>query len=191
MNPGPQSGIFFSFGKLFNQKLISMKKLFSSILLVISVFIFGQENKPLYFMGAGFGVFSGDTRESSAVGLNLNFALANVYMDFSSNFSTGDGEELDYSSSQTYESDKLQVNLINFGYAIRLNKVSIIPVMGYGWTRKIYQDPVAFDTYFYGDSEGKFNIGAIGVFEAFKGGGFYAGVGSFEVFKAGVYFSLL
>jgi hypothetical protein len=169
-----------------------MKKLFLLFVVVqLTQMIIAQDVKkkqePILFFGLGLASFSEDTKESSNLALNMGFAIYNFYFDFSSNLSTGKGEELDFTSSYTIKSNKLQVSVFNLGYAIRINKVSIIPLLGYGWTRGIYEDSLAFDTYYFGESKGDINIGAMGVFDLAGKGGLYAGLGTFENFKIGIW----
>ncbi|NCU32527.1 MAG: hypothetical protein EOM23_06265, partial [Candidatus Moranbacteria bacterium] len=95
-----------------------MKKLFLLFVVVhLTQLIIAQDVKkkqePISFMGLGLASFSQDTKESSNLALNLGFGIYNVYFDFSSNLSTGKGEELDFSSSYTTKSNKLQVSVFN------------------------------------------------------------------------------
>src|SRR5690606_440168 len=141
-----------------------MKKLlFLIAVLFLSVSsCYCQNNNLGFSFGAGVSVFSEDAKESSNVGAYLSFSINKVYFSIASNFAKGKGEELDYSSSETYNSNKVVLGLLNFGYIFEINKFNIIPVLGYGWSREIYEDPIAFDTYFYGDSETHFNAGVKG-----------------------------
>ena len=136
-------------------------------------------NEPLTFIGGGISYFNEDVKESSKMALNFSICTMNFYLDFASNLAKGKGTELDFQSSETRISNKMQLNVFNLGYAIRLNKVSIFPVIGYGWTRSIYEDPIAFDTYYYGEAEGKFNFGIKSSFNLFGNGGLIIGVGTF------------
>lgn len=167
-----------------------MKKFVLLILLSTAFTIIGsaQSSEITGMIGAGVSVFDAETKESSNAGVSLSFAISGFYIDLSSNFASGDGEELEFSSSQTYESDKLLVSVINFGYMVPVGEIRITPVMGYGWTREIFQDPVGWNTYYYGDAEGHFNIGVKGMLLLDKNFGLYFGVGAFERFSGGLSF---
>lgn len=179
---------------MFNLNSIKMRTLFIVVLALTAQIAIAQAQKtaqePITFINFGVSVYGVDANESSSAGIGFGMAFENVYFDISSNLSTGKGEELEFSSSYTKKSNKLQVNLINFGYAIRMNKTSIIPLVGYGWTREIYEDDLAFDTYYFGKSEGSFNLGVMGVFDLFDNGGLYVGAGIYENFKAGIWIGL-
>ena len=145
---------------------------------------------PITFMGVGLSFFNEDVNESTNTAFHFNMCFWNFYVDFASNLATGKGEELNFRSGQTTKSNKMRVSVINVGYAIRINKVSLIPVLGYGWTMDIYEDPIAFDTYFYDDPKSKFNLGAKAAFDLFGNAGLTAGLGTFEKFNISIWFGL-
>ena len=142
-------------------------------------------------MGGGVSYFPIDTKDASNVGFNIMFTINKIYCDISSNGASGDGEELDFSSSYTRPANKLNVGVFNVGYIISVKKVSIIPMVGYGWSNEIYQDPIGWDTYYYGKATGHFNIGVAGNVQLSKMVGLYVGVGNYERFKAGLSFQLM
>lgn len=169
-----------------------MKKLLLTIALAVALF-FTSQSQGLYSatMGAGISSFPIETYSSSNVGLNINFSVNKVYIDLASNYATGEGEELDYSTSQTYLTNKLSVGVVNVGYIISSKKAAIIPYIGYGWNSSIYQDNLGFNSYYYGAARNKFNFGIIGKILVYKQMSIYAGVGNYERFKAGLSFQLI
>lgn len=165
-----------------------MKKNILMVLLTLTIPIIAlsQTTDLDVMLGAGVSVFNADTKESYSAGISFSFAISGFYIDLASNFASGDGEELEFSSSQTYDSDKLLASVINFGYMIPLGNFRITPVIGYGWTKEIFQDPVGWDTYYYGDSEGRFNIGVKGMILFDEKVGLYFGVGCYERISGGL-----
>lgn len=164
-----------------------MKKL---LLFIALVFYFGnsysQNYNSFFTIGAGVSYFDKDVKESSNLGVNFSLSIGKVYFDVASNFSTGQGEELDFSSSETYKTDKISLGVVNVGYIINLKKFSVIPVLGYGWSTEIFEDPIAFDTYFYGDNEAHFNTGIKGSYLIGNNMAVNLGVGLFERFSGGI-----
>ena len=117
--------------------------------------------------------------------LSLDFAFDGYYMGFSSNYATGDGTELNYSSDSTYATDISNVSVLNFGYFIPLSKtISIAPILGYGSTSTIFQDPVGFNTYFYGATEVAVNLGVKATYIVDDSVGVMIGIGTFENLQA-------
>jgi hypothetical protein len=151
------------------------------------------EVQGLSFIGAGISSTNVDVGSSSRQGFTMSVAFANLYLDISSNFAVGEGSELDFSSSSTYESDRMRWSAMSIGYAIELRKnkslerIAIIPALAFGWTNKIYQDPLGFETYFVGESKVQpaFNIKCS--YQIAQNFGMMVGVGTFENFT----FSLL
>lgn len=138
----------------------------------------------------GVAVFNTESFESSNVGISLSMELANFYLGYSTNFAAGKGEELDYSSSQTNKTDKLRIYEINIGYTISLKKFSITPLLGFNTESKIYEDPIAFDSYYYGDKERNFSIGVTGSYYFSDHFSVYLGTGTYQIFKTGLRYSL-
>ena len=169
-----------------------MKKLLLIILLSIALFFTSQsQGLNSVTIGAGISSFPIETYSSSNIGFSCNFSINKVYFDLASNFAAGEGEELKYSTSQTYLTNKLSVGVINVGYIITSKKASIIPYIGYGWNSSIYQDNLGFSSYYYGAARNKFNFGIIGKILVYKQMSIYAGVGNYERFKAGLSFQLI
>ena len=131
------------------------------------------------FIGVGVSTIKQQTSWS------IDFAYDGYYMGFSSNYATGDGTELNYASDSTYATDSSNVSVLNFGYFIPLSKtISIAPILGYGSTSTIFQDPVGFNTYFYGETKGAVNLGVKATYIIDNSVGFMIGVGTFENLQA-------
>jgi hypothetical protein len=162
-----------------------MKKLLLVLfsMLVFTLTSFGQTDLSLGVTG-----FSLDTKLSSKVGLNIGVSINHFYCDLSSNMASGKGEELDFSSSSTYNANKMSVGVINVGYNIFIlpSKIwSITPMIGYGYAREIYEDPIGWDTYFYGDTKSYINFAVITKVYV-NNIGIFAGTGVIERFKFGL-----
>lgn len=162
-----------------------MKKI---IILLLAVLTFSSANSqklyPQSFGGFGLSMIDGQSAFS------MDFAIDGYYMGFASNYATGDGTELNYSTSSTYATDLSKVSVLNFGYFIPLSKnVMVAPILGYGWSSPIYQDPVGFDTYFYGSGESTVNLGIKATY-IMDNVGFMVGLGTFENFQACLIFKL-
>jgi hypothetical protein len=99
---------------------------------------------------------------------------------------SGKGEELNFSSSSTYNANKLSVGVINFGYNILPSNIwSVTPMIGYGYAREIYEDPIGWNTYFYGDTKAYINFAIITKIYVDKIG-IFIGTGVIEKFKFGL-----
>lgn len=152
------------------------------VMIMLSGSLFSQSSS----LGLYVGVFNEDTKESSKLGLGFSGSLYNLYFDYVSNYAFGKGEELYYATSQTCDSQKVQVSLINLGYRINVKWAYFIPTIGFGWRKHIYQDPVGWDTYYYGDTKIKFNPGLIAGIKLQSATSIFIGTGLFEIFKGGI-----
>lgn len=165
-----------------------MKKFIISLILIITIPIitFSQIDFSL-----GISNYSVDTKESTSVGFNFGFSYDFLYFDASSNFVSGKGEQLDFSSSSTYKTDKVNIVLINIGVNIYLVKSiwSITPLIGYGTTSAIYEDPIGWDTYYYDDKRGYANFGIMSKLYLNELG-IFIGTGTIENFKLGISFKV-
>lgn len=169
-----------------------MKKLLIIVTLSIVLFFTSQaQGLHSITMGMGISNFHIKTYSSSNIGVNFNFSVDQIYMDLSSNCAKGEGEYLDFTSTYTRQADKLNIGVCNIGYIITMKKVSIIPIVGYGWSRKIYQDPIGWDTYCYGKSSGHFNIGVVGNLQLSKVINLHIGIGTYERLKAGLAYQFI
>lgn len=138
-------------------------------------------NGKILHYGIGVSFFNEDVKQASNnTGVNMSLSLFNFHFDFAANMVTGKGTELDFQSNQTTKSDKKSIAVFNFGYSIDVKKFSFIPVLGYAYTEDIYEDPIAFDTFYYANHQGEINFGGrIGV-DLYKGAGIMVGVGTIE-----------
>lgn len=138
-------------------------------------------NGKMAHFGIGVSFFNEDVKQASNnTGVNMSLSLYNFHFDFAGNMVTGKGTELDFQSNQTTKSDKKSIAVFNFGYSIDVKKFSFIPVLGYAYTEDIYEDPIAFDTFYYANHQSEINLGGrIGV-DLYKGAGIMVGVGTFE-----------
>lgn len=153
------------------------------MMLVLTLTSFSQSDVSLGVVG-----FSLDTKLSSEIGLNMGVSINHFYCDLSGNMATGKGEELDFSSSSTYNANKLSVGVINVGYNIYILPThlwSVTPMIGYAWGREIYEDPIGWNTYFYGDTKSYVNFGLITKVYIDKVG-IFVGTGVIENFKFGL-----
>lgn len=165
-----------------NQKR-TMKKTLVLLALIIAAFtqIKAQE--------ASFGIhgsyFGRDSKKASNLGVGMSISYEKFYLDFAGNFAKGKGQYLDFSTSYSYPADKISFFVFNVGYILNINKIHIIPLIGYGAAADIYEDPVGWDTYYIGRST-IFNAGIIigaTIKDVIK---VYAGTGTFENAKFGI-----
>ncbi|MDP2338030.1 MAG: hypothetical protein Q8N05_16610 [Bacteroidota bacterium] len=164
-----------------------MKKLFTTLFLTfLFVGAYAQISIEPISIGLHANYFNAETKDSPKNGYGFSVSFNRIYMDISSNFSGGKGEYLEYSSQYSYSSEKIHITLLNFGYIIPVKSFSIIPVIGFGESKEIYQDPVGWETYYFGKSTTKINLGIIGTIKLSEHFRFHAGVGTFENFKAGL-----
>ena len=112
-------------------------------------------------MGLGVSVTTLDVGSASPVGLVFDLNMWNVHLDFASNMATGKGEYLEFSSTQTTKADKQVWYAINAGYNIEIkNSWYIVPKIGCIILRDIWEDPVAWDTYYEESAGTKAQFGA-------------------------------
>lgn len=158
------------------------------MVLLFSMMI-SQAQVGIFSIGVGASSFNVETEGSSNIGLGISLSVGRVYFDVASNLAHGKGEQLDFSSDYTYPTNKISAGVVNIGYIIPIKKIHIIPTIGYGFSNRIYQDPIGWDTYYNGKSDGAINLGVIGSISLTDNIKLYAGAGTFERFKAGITFS--
>ncbi len=141
-----------------------MKKLL--LILIILVFVltvnaqYSSMSDSNISMGLGISATTLDVGNASPVGLVMDIDIMNVHFDFASNLASGQGEYLDFSSSQTRKANKQLWYSINAGYAFNFKQNwSIIPKIGIVLLRNIYEDPIAWDTYYDEAAGTKFQAG--------------------------------
>ena len=149
---------------------------------------FSQKNN--YGIGVGTAIYSVNTNKSSVVGVNLSIFAKRFYFDISSNFSKGNGTYLEFASNSTYHTSKIETSVINIGFILPISdKISVIPYVGVGMQRPIYEDPILFPTYFYGKTTRYFSCGIVGRHYVSDRINIYLGGGVFELLKGGISYS--
>lgn len=127
--------------------------LVSIIILSVSINMFGQKSE-LNCVGAGMSFTRIDALESNSFGGCLDMTYKNFHLDFASNLAAGEGEELDFSSSETEFTNKRSWFIINAGYAIHIiDNIFITPKVGLVIVSDIYEDYVGQTTYFKSKNE--------------------------------------
>lgn len=138
-----------------------MKKLLVVVLaLFVSVYANAKNKREWWFeIGTGGGM-------SRVSGLNtgvfcISASIYDFYFEVATNFARGDGEYLDFSSSESYRLDKVCVTSIIAGWNINLfkNKLILLPKIGYTESSAIYNDPIAWDTWYKSKLKGKLYLG--------------------------------
>jgi hypothetical protein len=100
--------------------------------------------------------------KSNSTGLSIGYDYDWFHVDFATNFATGEGDELEFESSETYKEDKRSWYILNFGMNIQpIENVILTPKIGYVSIKDIYTDPIGTDTYFMEHYKTKFNLGVI------------------------------
>lgn len=163
-----------------------MKKLILIIAVLFSMSATAQE----FMLGLIANKFNVDTKNASSIGYGFIMSYNKVYMDFAGNLASGKGEYLDFSSSSTYNINKVSAMVFNLGYIIKYKKVALIPIIGYGSKGDIYQDPIGWDTY-YIKRKSEINVGVIGRINVSERTAIHLGYGVFDGFKFGISYNLI
>jgi len=152
------------------------------MLIVLTISSYSQD------LFIGVNRYSVNTNKSSPIGFIIGGTYNNLYFDVSSNLSKGIGRRIDFFfiSDVSVKTDKVSTTLFNIGYDIKKNKYHIVPIIGFGYTRNIWQDPLQdskLDTYYFKDKiQPHLNLGvSIKYFK--KHYGVLVGVGLMERFK--------
>lgn len=167
-----------------------MKKLFTILVVLFSMNVTAQQLQQKLMMGLTANKFNVDAENASNMGYGFIMSFNKIYFDFTGNFANGEGEYLEFSSSSTYAADKVSIIVMNFGYIINFKKAAIIPIIGWGRTGDIYQDPIGWDTYFI-KSKSHINIGLIGLLNVNEKVAIQAGYGLFDGIKIGISFKVM
>lgn len=171
--------------------------LFLIILLISSVHLSAQ----LIFdksIGMGVSYFNTDTKSSSNIGLHMEIAVSNFYVDCAFNNTQLNGE---YMNSTRYpflttdiyyiNVDLVKVGLVNAGYIVHIDKrFSLTPLVGFGWKNYITSmrhpwsgnriiTPIAY----YDNVIKYLNLGIITNIRLNRHISTHFGVGLFETFK--------
>jgi hypothetical protein len=164
-----------------------MKKLLLGALLLLSTLSFSQKKEKLFSGGLIITNYKMDTRESSNIGVGVTFTLWNIYFDINSNWVGGRGEQLDFQSSQSYDTYKTNVLSINGGYSFQLNKKFIVtPTIGMTSNSDIWEDPIGNTTNFSIERESKVGIGCNMQFEPLHPLNLLVGYNTNEGLKFGI-----
>jgi|SRR5690554_1545904 len=152
------------------------------IILVVGLFVLSANsfcqgltvNGKSYIVRTGVGVevTNIDAGNASATGYSIALDFAWFHLGVSANNAVGTGSYLAYNSTSTYSADKTAwwifylggvFPLINTNEGLTL--LSVRPKLGMVATRDIFNDPVAFDTYYYGETERSINLNVDLIFD--------------------------
>ncbi len=134
-----------------------MKTLFVLVITFISLNLFATPyfdkystiDNVKFSCSTGVAYITGDFLASNNSGFYLDFEFFKVHLDFASNFSSGEGTYLDFTSSKTYKTHKRSWVYFHIGYSFPLWKtIMVTPKIGMITIDNIYEDKLAFDTYF-------------------------------------------
>jgi hypothetical protein len=136
-----------------------MKKLLLILILsLISIFSYSQVNNAI---DIGTSYINISELNSPYYTFKFGLYFQNFYFDMGSNFSKGNGNELNKPSMILYKNIKAAIYIVNFGYRIELTKrFYFTPIIGLINIREIYQDNKGWNNWFYGDIINKLNLGA-------------------------------
>ncbi len=143
-------------------------KTFSSLkFILLFILITSFSNLKAQFGDIGFGIGMGvsftslDVGDASPAGLLFDLDFGAFHMDVASNFATGQGEYLEFSSSYTSKANKQKWYAINGGYNLPVKNWFIFtPKAGVVVLADIWEDPIAWDTYYEESAGTKFQVGA-------------------------------
>jgi hypothetical protein len=138
--------------------------------------------------GLGVGPVLYNSSGKSNLGIQVGFIVSNFYFDVSAGGDKGKGQYLDFSSSYTRATDKVSVTSINVGRAFSVSSFTLIPKIGVAIEEDIYEDTLAFYTWFNGESRLQPNLGLNISFAATDNSNIYIGVGTYEKVSMGLSF---
>jgi hypothetical protein len=162
----------------------------SFVVFFLLLFSTSYGQKSLLSFGLYGTGFLEETKNASKFALGISGSYGRLYIDVSSNFARGKGEYLNFHSSSTRAASKINVGVGNFGYTFYYKNIRIIPTIGFGWARMIYEDPILFDSYYEGESDIKYNLGLVLAFPVSQYVDITIGGGTYEIFKLGFSFNL-
>lgn len=174
-----------------------MKAFIILLFLIISISAFAQKandvNREYDFsrtlsLNLGYSTTSIDCGTAPKTCLFVGGMFGGFYIDASFNMAKTRGEYMDYNTSKTYTSTEKKFSSCNIGINLNIPHTSLIftPTVGMCWIQTIYQDPVAFDTYYFGEGESDFNIGIMITYYFSNYIGISTGTGLNEKFKLAV-----
>jgi hypothetical protein len=140
--------------------------------MAISTYSFPQEPNTL-MVNLGSTSFSGIMDKSAEMGLNCAVSFKRIHFDVSSNLMN--------------QNRSLNLSVFNFGYIFPINRlVSIVPVLGIGYSNGDYEGSYNSDIIHNGNSTCFANLGFMCNMKLSKNIGLYTGIGTFESFRMGI-----
>lgn len=142
-----------------------MKKILLIVLLIFPLVVNAQnERRKISFdigMGAGYSTLN-DHKNSSNIVWSNSISIMGFYFEFNMNLAKGKGEYLNFSSSQTYPSNKTNISSYLAGWNVYIPKSNfvVVPKIGVVEKTEIFEDPVLFNSWYKGNPEYKFTVGA-------------------------------
>jgi hypothetical protein len=164
-----------------------MKNLILIATLLFSTICFSQDKQKLFSAGLiGVNYNSIDTRNSPDVGRGFAITMWNVYLDINSNWVSGRGNQLDFQSSQSYDTNKTNIVSLNGGYSFKLNdRFVFTPTIGITSVSDIWEDPIGETTNFSIERKSIVGFGCNIQFEPIHPLNLSIGYGSNEGFRFG------
>jgi hypothetical protein len=150
-----------------------MKKIYLFFLIMaISTYSFPQGSNTL-MLNLGSTSFSGIMDKSAEMGLNCAVSINRIHFDVSSNLMNNNRS--------------LSLGVFNLGYVFPVNPlVSIVPVMGVGYSNGNYAGSYNSDILHNGNNTYYANLGFLCNMKLGKNIGIYTGIGTFESFRMGI-----
>jgi hypothetical protein len=116
--------------------------------------------------------------KSAEIGFNCAISINRIHLDISSNLINNNRS--------------ISLGVFNFGYVFPINHlVSIVPVMGVGYSNGDYAGSYNSDIIHSGQSTYYTNFGFMCNMKLGRNIGFYTGIGTFESFRMGIIISRL
>lgn len=126
--------------------------IFNLFFITLSLSTFSQ-----IYVSGGLSLYNINTNRA---GMSIGFGFNKAHLDVSSNFASGEGEQLNFQSNQSYLTEKISMSVINFGYYVAvIDELQILPIIGVYSKRDIAQDPIAFETWFFTNEKLGLNAG--------------------------------
>ena len=118
----------------------------------------------------------------------MSMLFDRLYFDIATNFVSGKGKYLEFESVFTTATNKYRVFAGNVGIKMQVKRLLIIPHIGIATEQPIFEDPVGFDTHFYGRRKLKRNMGFTLAAPINESTHLNLGAGTYEQLKIGVSF---
>lgn len=169
--------------------MYKLKSLILFLTIIISTSAKSQLSNYKSF-GIGLVKIKENCYNAKSDGLSVYFNYKLLHLKIATNFAVGDGEYLEYKTDETYIVNKKKFTSFDLGLNFipfkENNKCTFIitPNLGIVSTKNIYNDPVAFKTYYYGKSQNNMNFGLnIGIVDKTNKVEFTLGTGTEEMFS--------